>query len=176
MDERILFAGPSDDDKDAAITKLSESTLLHTKVSANNGKNNVYADIDYGYHTLNETRIHMYTLPDDLAFRYIWPTMGRQCQGLVLLLDTARPSPFKDMLIYLEAFQHFFVHDAAVIGITRRQDNPVRLQADYLSELNSHGIVCPVFDVDIRRAEDFRVMVHALLVTLHGSDIANTSS
>lgn len=173
--DKIIFTGPMGAGKTTAIGAISEippiSTDVHCSDETKLRKETTTVAMDYGYITLEDgTRIHLYGTPGQQRFDYMWTILTKGGIGLVLLIDNTSPNPLADLEFYLEAFKEFIEQTAAVIGITRMDMSSRVTLDDYANKLLERGQIFPVFEVDVRHANDVHILIHALLAILQDNE------
>jgi len=168
---KIIFTGPMGAGKTTAIAAISEVPPISTEVKCSNEaqahKENTTVALDYGYLTLeDQSRVHLYGTPGQERFDYMWSILSKGGIGLVLLLDNSRSDPLMDLVFYLDAFNSFIQQTGAVIGVTRMDIAREVTLDDYYNKLLARGQIFPVFEVDVRQAQDVSILIHALLALL----------
>jgi hypothetical protein len=169
--DKIIFTGPMGAGKTTAIGAISEIPPISTEVRCSDEalkrKETTTVAMDYGYITLeDDTRIHLYGTPGQQRFDYMWTILTKGGIGLILLIDNAAPNPLTDLEFYLESFNDFIQQTAAVIGVTRMDVAKRHSLDDYSQRLLERGQILPVFEVDVRNANDVHILIHALLAIL----------
>lgn len=169
--DKIIFTGPMGAGKTTAIGAISEVPPISTDVRCSDEalkrKETTTVAMDYGYITLEDsTRIHLYGTPGQQRFDYMWTILTKGGIGLVLLIDNAAPNPLADLEFYLESFNDFIQQTAAVIGVTRMDVAKRHSLDEYSQRLLERGQILPVFEVDVRNANDVHILIHALLAIL----------
>lgn len=168
---KIIFTGPMGAGKTTAIAAISEVPPISTEVKCSNEvqahKENTTVALDYGYLTLeDQSRVHLYGTPGQERFDYMWSILSKGGIGLVLLLDNSRSNPLIDLVFYLDAFNSFIQQTGAVIGVTRMDIAREVTLDEYYNKLLERGQIFPVFEVDVRQAQDVSILIHALLALL----------
>jgi signal recognition particle receptor subunit beta len=123
--------------------------------------------MDYGLMELaNGEHIHLYGVPGQMRFDFMWEIITEGGIGLVLLLNNENEKPLEEMECYLDSFQSFIERTALTVGVTRMQPGKGPSLDDYAACLARRGMRAPVFEVDGRKAEDVVTLVQSLLYTL----------
>lgn len=157
--------------KTTAIASISDTPPITTDESASdmtsNRKPNTTVALDYGVMKLpGSENIHLYGTPGQERFDFMWDILTTGGIGLILLINNARPDPFKDLHFFLKAFEDFIKDTHVVIGITRTDEQPKPKVVEYHKQIESLGKKFPVFEVDARNKRDVSLMVEALLYAL----------
>lgn len=170
--DKIIFAGPVGAGKTTAIGSISEIPPIGTDVSCTdeslNIKETTTVAMDYSYITLDDgTRIHLYGTPGQDRFNFMWQILAKDGIGLVLLINKDHPEPLAQLDHYLTAFTDFISQTGVVIGLTKsdvKDSHDISLFQNYLYEKQQ---IYPVFEVDARKSDDIKILVHALLAVLN---------
>ena len=170
--DKIIFAGPVGAGKTTAIGSISETPPIGTDVSCTDEslriKETTTVAMDYSYITLDDgTRIHLYGTPGQDRFNFMWQILAKDGIGLVLLINKDHPDPLAQLEHYLSEFGDFIQETGVVIGLTKSDVNDghdISLFQDYLFQKQQ---VYPVFNVDARKSDDIKILVHALLAVLN---------
>lgn len=170
MDRKIIFAGPVGAGKTTAIGAISDVPVVNAEKSATDEvasrKGRTTVAMDYGALNLADgTKVHLYGVPGQVRFDFMWDILTIGGFGLVLMLDQVRHDPVADMERFLKAFEGFIERTGAalVVGITRMDLVPGGTIDPVRRRLNEMGLNIPVFEVDAREREDVRQMLLALL-------------
>lgn len=170
---KIIFTGPVGAGKTTAISAISDIEPFSTEEVATDDtkmiKLNTTVAMDYGMIKLGEgqgERIHLYGTPGQERFDFMWDILVDGGIGLILLLNNTNPNPIEDMEFYLNAFKEFITNTSVAIGVTRMDDQRRPSLDDYHKILEKHKLVCPMFEVDARNAEDVTMLTMALLYSL----------
>jgi signal recognition particle receptor subunit beta len=170
---KIIFTGPSGAGKTTAISALSDIPPVRTDERASEdgvtryAKNGITVALDYGLIKLHDNdKIHLYGTPGQERFNFMWEILQEGGLGLILLVDNARPEPFRDMEFFLDAFKDFIHKTQLAVGITRMDLNPRPDIPAYRDKLKALGFSPPVFEVDARVKRDVSLLLQALLYSL----------
>ncbi len=168
---KIIFTGPVGAGKTTAINSISDIPPVRTDESATDHTRKVKPKttvaLDYGLMYLNETeRVHLYGTPGQERFDFMWDILTKKGLGLVLLLNNARPNPFKDLRFFLEAFKDFINDTMVVVGVTQMDLKSEPIIADYNKFLRANRPRIPVFEVDARSARDVALLIESLLYSM----------
>lgn len=166
---KIIFAGPPGAGKTAAIAALSDVAPISTEASTAGDGGDATAQakvaIDYGAMRLEDgSTVHLYATRGEERLDDRWELLTEGGIGLVLLIDNARPDPFRDLRFYVESFARFIRRTALVVGVSRadlQPEPPVEAYAQRLEAMGFGGV--PVFEVDARDRHDIGLLVAALL-------------
>jgi len=168
---KIIFTGPVGSGKTTAISAISDIPVLKTDENAQdmtkNRKQTTTVAMDYGLLNLDKgERIHLYGTPGQERFEFMWDILTNGGLGLILLLDNSRPTPFKDMQFFLNAFREFINDNKIVIGVTHMEHNTTPSIKTYNQELQKCGINAPILEIDARDKRDIKTLIKALLYSL----------
>ncbi len=177
MENKIIFTGPVGAGKTTAISSISDIEVVKSEAKATDEvaqrKANTTVAMDYGMLNLGDGEsLHLYGTPGQDRFSFMWEILCKGGMGLVIMLDSARPAPLKDLDFYLDAFKQFIkdCNQAVVVGVTRMeiQGSGLKLE-DYSKRLQDKGMSIPVFEVDAREREDVKRLMLAMLALLDPS-------
>lgn len=164
---KIIFSGPVGAGKTTAIASVSDVPPVKTEQRATDETRQVKANttvaMDYGVIHLDGEKIHLYGTPGQERFDFMWDILAQGAIGLVLLISNARPEPFKDLDLFVDAFKPFADETRMVIGLTQIDRCASPSLEDYHHELQRRGLKVPVFEVDAREHADVSLLVQALL-------------
>lgn len=168
---KILFGGPFGSGKTTAIETLSDIGVVKTEAEASDVVGRVKATttvaLDYGLLQLGEgRRVHLYGLPGQERFDFMWEILAQGALGMVLLVDNQRPFPIRDLEFFLEQFHAFAERRALVVGITKRDLKPHPGIEAYQEFLEKKRLRVPLLEADARRREDVCLLVQILLYTI----------
>lgn len=168
---KIIFAGPVGAGKTTSIASISDVEPFTTEEFATDDvkllKDRTTVAMDYGLmHLPNGEHIHLYGVPGQIRFDFMWEIIVEGGIGLVLLLNNENPAPLDELAFYLDRFSDFVAQTAVTIGVTRIQPGRGPTLDDYADVLARRGMSAPIFEVDGRKSEDVITLVQALLYTL----------
>lgn len=168
---KIIFTGPVGAGKTTAIASISDRPPVCTNEVATDMtkdiKKGTTVALDYGVMNLEGgDKIHLYGTPGQERFDFMWDILSEGGIGLILLINNARPEPFKDMHFFLNAFRAFIDRTAVAIGITQTDISNSPTIGDYYQELKHSHPHAPVFEVDARERNDMTLVLEALLLSL----------
>ncbi len=170
-DLKIIFAGPVGAGKTTAIASISDEPPVRTDEAASDmtkkKKKQTTVAFDYGVMNLDgNEKIHLYGTPGQERFDFMWDILKKNALGLVLLLDSTRKDPVRDMLFFIDAFKSLIDDTSLAIGITRTdmlQSPDLNVYNRKMQELKYRPAV---FEVDAREKQDVSLLVQALLFTV----------
>jgi len=171
-DIKFIFTGPPGSGKTTAIASISDEPPIITNAisSEKTDANGVAAAaMDFAEITLqDDTVVHLYGIPGQERFRFIWEVIIRGGLGLIILIDNTRPSPLDDLDIYLDNFSGFIDATSAAIGVTHiDKENKGALQLiDYHKHLKMRNLELPLFPVDTRKPKDTSLLLDSLMAML----------
>lgn len=168
---KIVFAGPVGAGKTTSIAAISDIEPFTTEEFATDEvsalKEKTTVAMDYGLMELgNGEHIHLYGVPGQVRFDFMWEIITEGGIGLILLLNNENEKPLEEMAIYLDSFKDFIDRTGLAIGVTRMQPGKGPGLEDYASCLAQRGMKAPIFEVDGRKSEDVVTLVQSLLYTL----------
>ena len=171
MNEKLMFSGPVGAGKTAAIRSISDIPVIAAETAAADASTarrpSTAATMDYGAVELDDGgKVHLYGLPGQDRFRYIWDSAVPGGTGLIFLFDNAREDPLADLGHYLGALKTLIAGIPVAIGVTRTDIAPKPRLPAYRTKIDEQGISAPVFEVDARKRADVKTLLLALLATV----------
>lgn len=168
---KIIFAGPVGAGKTTSIAAISDIEPFTTEEFATDEvsglKEKTTVAMDYGVMQLPDGQpIHLYGVPGQARFDFMWEIIVEGGLGLVLLLNNESEKPLEEMNFYLDSFAAFIERTALTVGVTRMQPGRGPGIDAYTDLLARRGIHAPVFEVDGRKPEDVVTLIQSLLYTL----------
>ena len=168
---KIVFAGPVGAGKTTSIAAISDVEPFTTEEYATDEVRNLKAKttvaMDYGLMELgNGEHIHLYGVPGQVRFDFMWEIITDGGIGLVLLLNNENEDPLADLDFYLDSFKELVARTALAVGVTRMHPGRGPDIDAYEARLFERGIFAPVFEVDGRKPADVVTLVQSLLYTL----------
>lgn len=168
---KIVFAGPVGAGKTTSIASISDIEPFTTEEYATdevkNLKDKTTVAMDYGLMELGSgEHIHLYGVPGQARFDFMWEIITEGGIGLLLLLNNENQNPLDEMDFYIDNFKDFIDRTAMAIGVTRMRAGNTPNIDDYVDRLAKRGLRVPVFEVDGRKPEDVITLVQSLLYTL----------
>lgn len=166
-DLKILFTGPMGAGKTTAIAAVSETPPVNTDVASTEeeaGKPTTTVGLDFGTVTLDGgERLRLFGTPGQARFDFLWPILGRDALGIVILLDARRSEPAADLATCVEGLRLVPGGVPCTVGVGRLADGDTHLLADCAEALHRRGLVVPVLAVDVRRRDDVLLLLDTLL-------------
>jgi signal recognition particle receptor subunit beta len=168
---KIVFTGPMGAGKTTAITAISDIPPVSTEVGNNDkeshAKESTTVALDYGQLLLDDgTTVKLYGTPGQQRFAFMWEILCSGAMGVVLLIDGSSENALEDFRTYVEAFHRISPDQPFVIGVGRPAASDSGQFAEFMRILAEHGIVAPVFGVDVRNREDVLLLIETLLCIL----------
>lgn len=165
---KIIFAGTVGAGKTTAISVISDKVALSTEVPMSEGatetKNRTTVGFDYGECKLGDGyALHLYGTPGQERFRFMWDIVAEGAFGLIVLADHSRPDPIGAVLAYLQAFAGRIPASRMLVGVGRLQAHPAVGIEQYVERLAQGGFNVPVLEVDVREADDVRLLLSVLV-------------
>jgi signal recognition particle receptor subunit beta len=168
---KIVFAGPVGAGKTTSIAAISDIEPFTTEEFATDEvsalKEKTTVAMDYGLMELGTgEHIHLYGVPGQIRFDFMWEIITQGGIGLILLLNNDNAKPLEELAVYLDSFKDYIDRTALAIGVTRMRPGKGPTLEDYASCLAQYGMRAPIFEVDGRKPEDVVTLVQSLLYTL----------
>ena len=165
---KILFIGPTGAGKTTAITAISDTPPITTE-AANTGadkqttKSTTTVAMDYGSIELEHDVVHLYGIPGQKRFRFMWPILARGAFGCVVLIDESRDDPLQDLDDYIKAFDDLIRRQSFVVGVVKTPKDGMAIEK-YSAFFANLGMFPPIFESDVREKADVLMMLEILLI------------
>lgn len=168
---KIVFTGPMGAGKTTAIRAISDIPPVSTDVAnndkASHTKDSTTVALDYGQMQLDDgTTVKLYGTPGQKRFAFMWEILCKGAMGVVLLIDGSSENALEDFRTYVEAFHRISPDQPFVIGVGRPAAHQSGQFDAFMRILAEHGVVAPVFGVDVRTREDVLLLIDTLLCIL----------
>lgn len=169
--KKVIFVGPAGSGKTTAIQTLSDIPIVTTNEQVggmgNGPKRQSTVAMDYGRIKIGKKeKIHLYGIPGNERFNFMWDILSTGSTGVILLLDNSRENPHKDLKLYTDAFKDSIENGDLTIGVTKMDLVDTHSIGDYRKWLQELSIFSPVFTIDPRQRTDVSALVQALLYSL----------
>ncbi len=164
---KILFVGPMGAGKTTAIACISDSPPITTEAmnsdSTISTKATTTVAMDYGTIELKNDIVHLYGIPGQHRFNFMWPILAKGALGCIVLIDDSQPHAMEELDIYLKEFDDLISKQAFVVGIGRTNKDGTAI-AKYTDYFMKRGLYAPIFEVDVRKKADVLMMLEVILV------------
>ena len=165
---KILFAGSVGAGKTTAIEAVSVIEPVKTEANCsftqNKSTTSTTVAMDYGVMQADDgRRLHLYGVPGQKRFDFMWDILSSDDMGLILLIDNTSFNPFQDLAFFLKTFENFVMREQIVIGVTQMDRSSIPALEDYSLELSNNGFNIPLLPVDARERLDISELVHTLM-------------
>ena len=167
-DLKIVITGTMGAGKTTAIHAISDVATLNTEVPLSEGataeKSLTTVGFDHGSCRLgDDMALKLFGTPGQARFRFMWDILGAGAFGLIVLADNRSDDPVADVAGFLGAFARHVPQRRMVVGVGRSDTHPRPSLDDYHAGLARAGFEVPVFAVDVRRADDVRLLLSVLV-------------
>ena len=176
---KLLFVGPMGAGKTTAINCLSDTPPIATEANNSDAKQSLKSTttvaMDYGSIELScDEVVHLYGIPGQERFKFMWPILAKGAFGCIMLLDDTRPDPLNDLIAYLDEFKELISNQAFVIGINKTAKDGVALEK-YLNYFAERDLYAPIMEVDVRNKADVLILLEIILINkeIKGEDAPN---
>ncbi len=168
---RIVFAGPLGAGKTTAITALSDTPPVSTEVKSDEaraaGKATTTVAFDYGQIALpGGDHLMLYGTPGQARFDFMWPIIGENAIGAIVLTNNLLPNAVELTLNYVRTFAPRMATGNCVVGVGRTEEAPLPSVHEYIDALTEAGFSIPVMTVDVRQREHCLLLLNVLLARL----------
>ncbi|MHB1737600.1 MAG: GTP-binding protein [Acidithiobacillus sp.] len=123
---KVIIAGHVGSGKTTALQTLFGGDALTTDASyseatAGDRKKTTTVAMDYGVITCPQSadRLHIYATPGQERFEFMWDILGKNTDGLIVLMDARQPQPIAAMHLYLNKLLPYLKKSAVVVGLNK---------------------------------------------------------
>lgn len=164
---KILFIGPMGAGKTTAIHCISDTSPIGTEASNSDSeqstKSTTTVAMDYGSIELGPDEVvHLYGIPGQDRFKFMWPILAKGSMGCILLLDDTREDSLTDLALYLHEFKDLIAKQAFVVGIAKTKKDGSSL-AKYSQYFEERDMYAPIMEVDPREKADVLMLLEVIL-------------
>lgn len=164
---KILFIGPMGAGKTTAIRCISDSEPIGTEASNSDAgqstKSTTTVAMDYGSIELGpEEVVHLYGIPGQDRFRFMWPILAKGALGCILLIDDTRDDPLADLTLYMQEFSDLIAKQAFVVGIGKTNKDGENMEK-YYQYFAERDMYAPIMEVDVREKADVLMLLEVIL-------------
>jgi signal recognition particle receptor subunit beta len=175
-DLKIVLTGTMGAGKTTAIRAISDGAALSTEVPPSEGataeKSLTTVGFDHGSCRLGEGMVlKLFGTPGQARFRFMWDILATGAFGLIVLADNRSDDPVADVAGFLAAFAPQVPQRRMVVGVGRSETHPLPSVEDYHTRLARAGFEVPVLAVDVRRADDVRLLLSVLVGMAEVDDV-----
>ena len=172
---KLVIAGPVGAGKSTAIATLSHTPVISTEQRASDmtGKRKAATTVamDFGVMNLSDSeRIHLYGMPGQQRFDFMWQILEKGALGLIILIYNSRRAPLNDLAFYLNAFKDLVARTQLAVGLTfcdRVCNTSLDDYQNYFQMRRAElGLNPPIFEVDARERADVGMLVEALIYSV----------
>lgn len=175
-DPKIVFAGPMGAGKTTAIRAISDIPPVSTEVAnterATCAKESTTVALDYGQLTLEDgVVVRLYGTPGQQRFSFMWEILCQGSLGVILLIDGSTSNALADLSTFVGLFRRVSPDRPFVIGVGRVDADDWLTLERYGEVMDEHGVVAPIFGVDVRNRQDVLLLVETLISILEAREL-----
>ena len=106
-------------------------------------------------------RLHLYAIPGQERFQFMWEILGKNADGLIVLIDAARPRPIDTIHLYLDKILPFLNSTSVVVALNKL--DPEQRASLRLPPYLRHGdLRLRLTTTDVRDAEEVMALLSLL--------------
>ncbi|MCE5387443.1 MAG: ATP/GTP-binding protein [Acidithiobacillus sp.] len=165
---KILIAGHVGAGKTTALRTLFGETTLTTDARYSErsvlDKASTTVAMDYGVIDcpLTGDRLHLYAIPGQPRFQFMWEILSKNVDALLLLMDAHIPKPLDAIHVYLDGILPYIRNPVGVIALNKmKQEQRDQLQ---LPNYLRHGdLRLRLTTTDVRQKEEVMELLRLIL-------------
>jgi len=165
---KIVCIGSVGSGKTTAVSTICKGDVVSTEALPSDQfqmqKKTTTIAMDFGTVPLNDnTKLYMYGAPGQRRFDFMTDVLLNKALGIIILVSNKNTDSITELDYYLNNYQKFLRANAAIIGVTHNDINPLPSLKTYNQFIQSRGESWPVLKVDVRKNEDITKLVNTLL-------------
>jgi signal recognition particle receptor subunit beta len=125
-ERKVIIAGHVGSGKTTALQSIFGENMLSTDARYSDAlptdkKKTTTVAMDYGVVTcpMTDYRLHLYAIPGQERFQFMWEILGKNTDGLVVLVDAKRPNPIAAIHLYLDKILPFLNRAVVVVALNK---------------------------------------------------------
>lgn len=171
-EKKLIFIGPMGAGKTTAINTISDDAPISTEAKNSHrgivDKATTTVAMDYGRINLSDgDDVHLYGIPGQVHFNFVWPVVARGALGAILLIDCSQKNWLDSLDLFLENFDTLLARGSIVIALNRADNKNIQ---DCFTFLKSRKTVLPVFKSDPRSRTDMLLLLEAIIANAEVED------
>ncbi|MBU2738800.1 GTP-binding protein [Acidithiobacillus concretivorus] len=126
IEKKVIIAGHVGSGKTTALQSIFGENMLSTDAKYSDAlpsekKKTTTVAMDYGVVTCPKTdyRLHLYAIPGQERFQFMWEILGKNTDGLVVLVDAKRPNPIAAIHLYLDKILPYLNRAVVVVALNK---------------------------------------------------------
>ena len=164
-ENKIIFAGSLGVGVSTAIKVISDIAPTTREEKVHDSDTTV--ELDYGILKLDTgDQIHLYGTHDKETVQSLPEILGKNCIGMVLLINNTDAEPIERMLESIDYFNELVGKEAIAVGLTHYDNTPTPNINEFHVALKAANLLIPVFAVDVHERHDIITLIKALLYNL----------
>jgi len=123
---KVVIAGPVGSGKTTALRTIFKDKLLSTDANYSNttptdAKKTTTVAMDYGVLLCPELpfKLHLYTVPGQERFQFMWEIIGKNADGLIVLIDAKQSNPIAAVHLYMKNIIQFLHHPVVLVALNK---------------------------------------------------------
>jgi len=122
---KILVAGHFGAGKTTFVRTISETPTIATERKTTAGeeklrKPTTTVAMDYGEYTVNGKKYHIFGIPGQERFEFMWPILAKNAKGFIILLDSTDTSRWFEAFKQINLFRKISVNAPFVFAANKR--------------------------------------------------------
>jgi small GTP-binding protein len=135
---KILVAGHFGAGKTTFVKTISENKTVETERETTldeekSKKRTTTVAMDYGEYTKNGKKYHIFGIPGQERFEFMWPILAKNTKGFIVLLDSTDTSRWYEVFKQLNVLRKIS-KEAAIIFVANKRDLPDALPLEEIRE------------------------------------------
>ncbi|MEO6921043.1 MAG: ATP/GTP-binding protein [Collimonas sp.] len=164
---KLIFLGSPGVGKTTAIRAVSDESPVCTDVQSTDEHRSTTVALDFGELTLADGDVlHLFGVPGQERFKFIWPLVVEGAMGLILMVDNSQETPFDALDFYLNNFSWSIAQLPTIVAVTRMRPDSRPQLADYVRHLGQRNFNLPVVAMDPRERKDVLFLLNMVVALI----------
>lgn len=167
--KKVVIAGPVGSGKTTALRTIFKDKLLSTEANYSgtiptDDKNTTTVAMDYGSILCPELpfKLHLYTVPGQERFQFMWEIIGNNADGLIVLIDAKQSNPIAAIHLYMDNIIRF-LHQPVVVVALNKLTAEQRLMLRMPPYLRHGDIRLRLTSTDVREEQEVLLLLRVLI-------------
>lgn len=173
--QKILVAGHVGAGKTTVLQTLFGAQAVTTDArhseAVADGKTTTTVAMDYGVVDCpaSNDRLHIYAIPGQERFQFMWEILSKNANGMLLLMDARIPKPLQAIHLYLDRILPYLNQPAGVVALNKLATEE-RAQLELPPYLRHGDLRLRLTSTDVREYQEVLALLRLLLMEMGRRD------